>query len=176
MTDGEVDPSSNFLDWKYLHPLTEPPMSTYSELLKDPRWQKKRLEILQLDHWQCRKCNDKNNTLHVHHLYYIKGNNPWEYENDALITLCEDCHGKAASVNWQQAFLDLNMSEFDLLELAIRIKFRKKKFDEASVELYEKHKCRLLYFYMCYDLFSSDDEVSEYYSGFRNENIAKYNG
>lgn len=33
--------------------------------------------------------------LNVHHTYYIKGKAPWEYEDDALITLCEDCHKKA---------------------------------------------------------------------------------
>ena len=33
--------------------------------------------------------------LNVHHKYYIKDKAPWEYEDDALITLCEDCHQKA---------------------------------------------------------------------------------
>lgn len=30
--------------------------------------------------------------LHVHHLYYINSCCPWEYDNDALVTLCNDCH------------------------------------------------------------------------------------
>lgn len=30
--------------------------------------------------------------LNVHHKYYIEGKKPWEYDNDALITLCQDCH------------------------------------------------------------------------------------
>jgi hypothetical protein len=30
--------------------------------------------------------------LHVHHLYYKVGLNPWEYDDDALITLCWKCH------------------------------------------------------------------------------------
>lgn len=30
--------------------------------------------------------------LNVHHKYYINGKNPWEYDSDALITLCQDCH------------------------------------------------------------------------------------
>lgn len=33
-------------------------------------------------------------TLHVHHKYYIEDRNPWEYDDDALITLCSDCHAK----------------------------------------------------------------------------------
>lgn len=32
--------------------------------------------------------------LNIHHKYYIKGKKPWEYDNNALITLCEDCHRK----------------------------------------------------------------------------------
>ena len=152
-------------------------MSNYSELLKDPRWQKKRLEVLQLDAWQCRKCNAKDMCLHVHHLYYIKDNKPWEYDNSALITLCEECHKNASSVDWQRAFFDLNISEYDLLEIAIQLKFRKQKLENILKDSHEQHKCRLIHFYMCYDLFESGEEVDEYYrSGFHNENIAKYNG
>ena len=64
----------------------------YSDLLKDPRWQKKRLEILQRDDFRCQSCDDNTSTLHVHHLKYDNDLKPWEYENDDLITLCETCH------------------------------------------------------------------------------------
>lgn len=32
--------------------------------------------------------------LNVHHTYYIEGKKPWEYEDSALVTLCENCHKK----------------------------------------------------------------------------------
>lgn len=32
--------------------------------------------------------------LNIHHKYYIRGNKPWEYDNDALVTLCSRCHQK----------------------------------------------------------------------------------
>lgn len=32
--------------------------------------------------------------LNIHHKYYILGRKPWEYDNDALITLCPHCHQK----------------------------------------------------------------------------------
>ena len=32
--------------------------------------------------------------LNIHHTYYIEGKKPWEYEDEALETLCEDCHKK----------------------------------------------------------------------------------
>lgn len=65
---------------------------SYSELLKDPRWQKKRLEILQRDNFFCQSCGDSKNTLHVHHASYDDSLLPWEFENEDLITLCEVCH------------------------------------------------------------------------------------
>ena len=67
-------------------------MSTYWELLKDPRWQRKRLEVLERDGWACRQCKDTTTTLNVHHVYYERGRKPWEYENEALVSLCEPCH------------------------------------------------------------------------------------
>lgn len=65
---------------------------SYAEKLKDPRWQKKRLEILSRDDFTCQKCQDKESTLHVHHRYYDAGVDPWDYEEYALVTLCWDCH------------------------------------------------------------------------------------
>ncbi len=63
---------------------------TYVDKLKDPRWQKKRLEILERDNWTCQLCGDKEMTLHVHHLKY--SGNPWESETEDLITYCQCCH------------------------------------------------------------------------------------
>ena len=64
----------------------------YKEKLLDPRWQKKRLEILQRDDFACKKCRDKTSTLHVHHRRYLQGCEPWDVPNNVLVTLCEDCH------------------------------------------------------------------------------------
>jgi len=63
---------------------------TYSEKLKDPRWQKKRLEIFNRDDWKCLNCGATTKTLIVHHLKY--DGDPWKVENEFLKTLCEDCH------------------------------------------------------------------------------------
>lgn len=67
-------------------------VKSYAEKLKDPRWQKKRLEILSRDDFMCQKCQDKESTLHVHHRYYESGVEPWDYEDHTLVTLCWDCH------------------------------------------------------------------------------------
>lgn len=63
----------------------------YIELLKDPRWQKKRLLILARDEWRCQECFDDRSTLHVHHRRYT-GSKPWEAPDEDLVTLCEGCH------------------------------------------------------------------------------------
>lgn len=65
---------------------------TYSELLRHPLWQRKRLEVLEAHQFTCECCQSKDKTLHVHHGYYEKGCMPWEYPNESLHCLCEDCH------------------------------------------------------------------------------------
>jgi hypothetical protein len=65
---------------------------TYSEKLKDPRWQKKRLEVFERDQWRCIACDAADKTLHVHHLVYLPKCEPWEYANCFLRTLCFECH------------------------------------------------------------------------------------
>jgi hypothetical protein len=67
-------------------------MTEYLDKLKDPRWQKKRLEIFERDGWTCKKCEDSESTLHIHHLVYLNGKDPWEIPDGFLITLCQKCH------------------------------------------------------------------------------------
>ena len=64
----------------------------YQKKLLDPRWQKKRLEIFNRDNFTCRNCDCSTDTLHVHHISYQKKKNPWEVNNDCLITTCYLCH------------------------------------------------------------------------------------
>lgn len=63
----------------------------YSEKLLDPRWQKKRLKILERDNFTCQHCKSTEDTLHVHHIAYFN-NDPWETPDKLLLTLCADCH------------------------------------------------------------------------------------
>lgn len=73
-------------------------VGTYAQKLKDPRWQKARLEVLNRDGWSCQCCGDSENTLFVHHGYYLFGVEPWDHPPESLHTLCEDCHAMADSV------------------------------------------------------------------------------
>lgn len=65
---------------------------SYSELLRDPRWQKVRLKKLEAANWCCQACYDHETMLSVHHKRYVKGRLPWEYPEHELVVLCQPCH------------------------------------------------------------------------------------
>lgn len=71
--------------------------TTYSDKLRDPRWQKRRLEVFERAGWKCQCCGESKETLHVHHLVYGAGE-PWEASLESLESLCETCHG------WREGF------------------------------------------------------------------------
>lgn len=71
----------------------------FKEQYKHPKWQKKRLEILERDEYICQSCGDHESTLHVHHRFYEKNTEIWDYDNSCLITLCDNCHTKWHKVN-----------------------------------------------------------------------------
>lgn len=64
---------------------------TYSEKLRNPLWQRKRLEIFQRDNFKCVSCGSGDKSIQVHHLVYRKID-PWAYPDYLYQTLCEDCH------------------------------------------------------------------------------------
>lgn len=72
----------------------------YQEWLNSPLWQKRRLQILERDNYRCTWCSDKDHQLHVHHKYYLDDRYPWEYEDDALVTVCDCCHKKYHFMDW----------------------------------------------------------------------------
>lgn len=69
--------------------------SAYFQLLKDPRWQKKRLEIMERDGFKCAECGNSEIELQIHHNIYVKDADPWDLEDEYLTCLCKDCHEKA---------------------------------------------------------------------------------
>jgi len=77
---------------------------TYFEKLKDPRWQKKRLERLDMADFACENCGNKDEELSVHHRYYKKNTDPWDYNDDDLVVFCKTCHS-----SWHDAKQELNV-------------------------------------------------------------------
>ena len=91
-------------------------MSKWSSAFRDSRWQQMRLKVMERDQWQCQSCGDKGEgvTLNVHHIYYEKGKAPWEYDDDVLITWCEECHKSRHKLQKQ---LLKHLSKFTIWDL-----------------------------------------------------------
>lgn len=99
---------------------------TYPEKLRDPRWQKKRLEIFQRDNWRCTKCGATERSLQIHHLFYLSDMEPWEYDQTSLVTLCDNCHAKEQTrpkyeEHLLQALRMKNFSAYEILGLSTAI-------------------------------------------------------
>lgn len=68
---------------------------TYSEKLRSPDWQRKRLELLSHANFTCQACLSTDKELHVHHRVYLRNTDPWDYPDFAYEVLCKDCHSHA---------------------------------------------------------------------------------
>lgn len=88
---------------------------TYREMLLDPRWQRKRLKILEAAEWKCSVCGAADRTLHVHHLDYWPGCAPWQYPDHWLAALCEGCHAEKTASAAEDRVANLSVgTEADL--------------------------------------------------------------
>lgn len=81
--------------------MNAPKRSAYSEKLRDPRWQKKRLEVLDSYEFACQGCTSTDKPLNVHHRNYYKGHEPWEYDVEDLVPLCDECHAEEHEIAGQ---------------------------------------------------------------------------
>jgi len=68
------------------------PGEQYGALLRDARWQKKRLKILARDNNRCAKCGKARAGMNVHHKQYMPDAKPWDVPDSFLETLCPACH------------------------------------------------------------------------------------
>ena len=80
---------------------------------KDPRWQRKRLDRFNAADWKCEECATRKNELNLHHYWYEKGCEPWDYPDECFVVLCDPCH-----VAWHEKklFIDKQL-RFSLLEM-----------------------------------------------------------
>lgn len=94
---------------------------TYYEKLKDPKWQKMRLKILERDNFSCCRCGNQDETLNIHHIQYKKVTNPWDYPNNYLLTLCEKCHEEEEFYIdlYKEVIVDLYNKGFDSQDLLL---------------------------------------------------------
>lgn len=81
---------------------------SYADKLKDPRWQRKRLEVFRAADWKCEYCGDGANTLHVHHLKYT--GEPWEAPMEDLECLCKTHHDQRTDSDFVICFAEVRAS------------------------------------------------------------------
>ena len=111
-------------------------LKTYSDKLKSPKWQKKRLEILQRDDFTCQLCKSTEKTLHVHHNEYEGYKDPWDYDNKKLITYCDSCHHAVESykINGFSIFFfdEKILDDYTMYTFGI--------IDESNIKYFDFHK------------------------------------
>ena len=109
---------------------------TYAEKLKDPRWQRLRLEVMQAADFQCEDCGAKDKTLSVHHKKYVWGRKPWEYKPEELSCNCQPCHQRRhdllEKINKGQGTLGQLANNPDLYNSARDAASRLEKADNSS--------------------------------------------
>jgi len=81
-------------------------MKTYSEKLKDPRWQQFRSRVFSHYGLSCESCGESkpiNTKNHVHHKRYLPGYEPWDYDMTDVCVLCPECHDElhSAENSWR---------------------------------------------------------------------------
>ncbi len=139
----------------------------YSELLKDPRWQKKRLEIFERDNWTCQICQYGDKTLNVHHRVYIQDRDPWDYQSDQLITLCAECHQEERETR--------EGVENSLLR-TIRQRFFSAEVDELWYAFYRMpmlHLPEVVMSAICWNLVENQQElIDKYFKSLKKKNNA----
>lgn len=96
MGEGKTIPRSYSTTLPGFEKIQQRKLSSYSDLLNTEEWRNKRLKIVKRDNCRCTYCGNRFH-LHVHHKYYSAYPNgvlvdPWNYPDDALITLCSYCH------------------------------------------------------------------------------------
>lgn len=93
-----ADNENDFLELNYITKTLENKVPSYKDLLQREEWLNFREKILYRDHYECKYCNCRHD-LQIHHKYYNQYPNhkkvlPWDYPENACITLCNHCHRK----------------------------------------------------------------------------------
>lgn len=64
----------------------------WAKQMQRPEWRMRRFEILEAAHFVCQICGASGVPMQVHHLRYVSGREPWEYDDIDLQALCLKCH------------------------------------------------------------------------------------
>ncbi len=95
----------------------------YEDQLKDPRWQRRRLEKMNACGFQCEMCGDGEEELNIHHEEYINYRAPWSYDDTQLLCLCRTCHTIAHLPKHKVAIHGNKYTELFLAALSEKVVF-----------------------------------------------------
>jgi len=100
---------------------------SYSDKLQHPKWQRVRLKIMERDDFKCRICGRNDTLLHVHHTVYLKGHEPWEYDDNFLLTLCTPHHDdeeklKSEDLMIVTQLLTAGVTRSEMLHLSVQLR------------------------------------------------------
>lgn len=95
--------------------------SYYQKLLRDSRWQRKRLEVFERAGFRCESCDQGEEDgieLHGHHRWYEPGKKPWEASDESLMCLCSVCHLESTKINRAAMSILNRLGDSDLMVVA----------------------------------------------------------
>lgn len=106
----------------------------YKEALKTEQWYEKREEILKRDHYMCFRC--ERTASHVHHRYYLSIETmPWEYPDDALLSLCSNCHKREHNINPISNYTNPDLDNLDTINFPEKYVKKERKLYGQKVNL-----------------------------------------
>ena len=106
----------------------------YADLLKDPRWQKKRLEVMERAGFKCELCGNGERELNIHHKRYRAGAKPWEYELPELLCICHDCHQKLHGITPEPISFETQVRGISIRDEALLILMLVRPEDASFLE------------------------------------------
>jgi hypothetical protein len=116
-------------DWQPL----PPPSAPYSQKLKDPRWQAKRVRILKRCDSKCEECGLTSGP-EVHHCYYRYGREAWQYPDTALLALCHDCHKRRGEAEMDFRLFQQSLRTDELRAVQAMMSHCKYWYSSASLQ------------------------------------------
>ena len=98
-------------------------MTSFAAKFKDPRWLRRREEIIAAADYQCQDCGATDtDALDVHICYFEQGREPWEYPDEAYRCVCTEDRAirRPLEKELRQIFARFTSSELDAVYRALR--------------------------------------------------------
>ncbi len=98
-------------------------MPSFSDKFKDPRWIRRRDEIIASAEYLCQDCGVAADDLEVHICYFEQGREPWEYPHEVYRCLCrtDSAVRRPLEKEVRQALAIFTSAELDALHRALQV-------------------------------------------------------